>query len=182
MAVSWRISAFQKKGAWNPYFYSVFRVRAVWAKLSKKEILDTHPKRKNIFSDNWKAHFWVFLVFSCFFLFFFLCLFFLVCCFFLCFFLRATSLGPKPSLFVCFFCFFVAFCFLFGSFPFFVFNRKTLFFPFPLKGAFFGLFSVFLYLPPLTFFGLHLFCFSFSVSLLLLSFFIPSCLSSLAFF
>ena len=41
---------------------------------------------------------------------------------------------------------------------------------------------MFLFLPPLTFFGLPLFCFSFSVSLFLLSFFLPSCLSSLAFF
>ena len=36
---------------------------------------------------------------------------------------RATSLGPKPSLFV-FFCLFLCF---FVSFPFFVFNRKALF-------------------------------------------------------
>ena len=95
---------------------------------------------------------------------------------------RATSLGPKPSLFICFFffVFFVAFCFLFGSFPFFVLIELN---PvFPLKGAFFGLFSVFLFLPPLTFFGLPLFCFFFSVSLFLLSFFLPSYLSPWAFF
>ena len=40
---------------------------------------------------------------------------------------------------------------------------------------------MFLFLPPLTFFGLPLFCFSFPVSLLLLSFF-PSCFSSLVLF
>ena len=36
---------------------------------------------------------------------------------------------------------------------------------------------MFLFLSPLTFFGLPLFCFSFSVSLFFLSFFLPSCLS-----
>ena len=30
----------------KPYFYSGFRVRAFWAKLSKREILDTHPKKE----------------------------------------------------------------------------------------------------------------------------------------
>ena len=36
---------FQRKVCWNPYFYSVLGVRAFWAKLSNKEILDTHQKR-----------------------------------------------------------------------------------------------------------------------------------------
>ena len=70
-----------KKRAWNPYFHSVFRVRAFWAKLTKKGNFG-HPKKKTIFTDNWKAHFWVFLVFSCFFS-FFLFLFFLFCFVFL---------------------------------------------------------------------------------------------------
>ena len=128
---------------------------------------------------------------------------------------RATSLGPKPSLFViCFVCFLV-FCFVFlggfkgqvrwpkgpphlalnppclfflvlvfvffCSFPFFVFNRKTLFFP--LKRAFFVSFSVFLFLSPSTFFDLPPFSLSLSLSLsslfLLLAFFLPSCPSFL---
>ena len=85
MAVSWRTSAFQKKGL-KPLFYSVFRVRAFWAKLSKREILDTHLKKKKIFTDNWKAHFWVFLFFSGFFFFFSFFVFFVLL--FLCFFWR----------------------------------------------------------------------------------------------
>ena len=94
---------------------------------------------------------------------------------------RATSLGPKPSLFVFFVCFLFLFSFFFASFPFFVFNRKNL--VFPLKWAFFGLFSVFPFLSPLTFFGLPLFHFLFlCLSVLLLSVFLPSCLSFLAFF
>ena len=85
---------------------------------------------------------------------------------------------PYLFFFVCFL-FFVFF--FFASFPFFVFNRKNLFFP--LKRAFFGLFSVFPFLSPLTFFGLPLFHFLFlCLSVLLLSFFLPSCLSFLAFF
>ena len=99
---------------------------------------------------------------------------------------RATSLGPKPSLFVFFFCFlFFVFFFLFSFFllPFLslFLIEKTLFFP--LKRAFFGLFSLFPFLSPLTFFGLPLFHFLFlCLSVLLLSFFLPSCLSFLAFF
>ena len=38
---------FKKCFAETPYLYSVFWVRAFWAKLPKKEILDTHQKRKN---------------------------------------------------------------------------------------------------------------------------------------
>ena len=85
---------------------------------------------------------------------------------------RATSLGPKPSLFIYFFVF-VFFC----SFPFFAFNRKTLFFP--LKRAFFVYFLCFSFFLPQPFLTSPFFCFSFSVSLLLLSFFLPSCLSFL---
>ena len=64
----------------------------------------------------------------------------------------------------------------FCSFPFFAFNRKPCF---PPKKGIFCLFSVFLFFPPLTFLASPFFCFSFSVSLLLLSFLIPSCLSFL---
>ena len=94
---------------------------------------------------------------------------------------RATSLGPKPSLFVFFVCFiFFVFFFLLPFLSLFL-IEKNLFFP--LKRAFFGLFSVFPFLSPLTFFGLPLFHFLFlCLSVLLLSFFLPSCLSFLAFF
>ena len=127
---------------------------------------------------------------------------------------RATSLGPKPSLFFCF-CFFVVLFVFFGGFkgqvrwpkgpphlalnpPYFLFvflllfvfflvpclslllidKKKPVFFP--LEKGIFCLFSMFLFLSPLTFFGLPLFLFLFlCLSLFLLSFFLPSCLSSL---
>ena len=77
---------------------------------------------------------------------------------------RPTSLGPKPSLFFVFFVFFV-------SFPFFAFNTKNnLVFP-PEKGIF-CLFSVFLFLSPLAFFGLPLFLFLFLFLCLSLSSFL----------
>ena len=89
------------------------------------------------------------------------------------------ALNPPYLFFL--FVFFLFVFFFFASFPFFVFNRKNLFFP--IKRAFFGLFSVFPFLSPLTFFGLPLFHFLFlCLSVLLLSFFLPSCLSFLAFF
>ena len=84
------------KNGWNPYFYSVFWVRAFWAKVSKKELLKTHQKREKM-TDNWKALSLVFL--CCFFL--FLIVFFLVFLF----------------LFFVFFFFFVFFVFfVFGFF------------------------------------------------------------------
>ena len=39
---------FSTKPCWNPCFYSVFWVHAFWAKVSKKEILDTHQKMEKI--------------------------------------------------------------------------------------------------------------------------------------
>ena len=88
---------------------------------------------------------------------------------------RATSLGPKSSLFM-FFCFFCLFCFF--SFPFFASSCTK---PcFPLEKGFFlfifeclPLFLLSLFWPP------PFFYFSFSVSHLVLSFFLPSCLSFL---
>ena len=75
---------------------------------------------------------------------------------------RATSLGPKPSL--------VVFVFLF-----FLIQKETL--VFPLEKGIFCLFSVFLFLSPLAFFDLPLFLFLFPcLSLFFFSFFIPSCL------
>ena len=89
MAVLWRTSAFQKKSAWNPYFYSVFGMSAFWAKVSKKGNFEKPPKKWKKLTDNWKAIFWYFcfffgggfffLVFFCFFLF---SLFFFVFVFF----------------------------------------------------------------------------------------------------
>ena len=88
---------------------------------------------------------------------------------------RATSLGPKPSLFV-----FVV-LFFFG-FVFWLFNtKKKPCFP-PEKGIY-CLFSVFLFLSPLAFLGLPLFLFLFPcLSLFFFSFFLPSCLCFLLFF
>ena len=120
---------------------------------------------------------------------------------------RATSLGPKPSLFLffVFWGFFVLFFLLvfFGGFKgqvtwpegpphlalnppylflfsflfcFLVFNTKNLVVP-PAKGIF-CLFSVFLFLSPLAFFGLPLFLFLFlCLSLFFFSFFLSSFLS-----
>ena len=48
MAVSWRISVYQKKLAETPIFIVFFGVRTFWAKVSKKDILDTHQKRDKI--------------------------------------------------------------------------------------------------------------------------------------
>ena len=112
----------------TPIFIVFFGCALFLAKLSKREILDTHQKKKKL-TDNWKALF--FSVFLCFFVFFlcFFCYCFSPFSFF--FFVleglrvrwgevarRATPLGPKPSLliFCCFFCFlfccfFLVFCF-----------------------------------------------------------------------
>ena len=114
-----------KKRPWNPYFYSVFWVRAFWAKVSKKGNFEKPPKKKENLTDNWKAIFGVFAVFllggSFFFFFVFVFLVFLfVFCF--CVFLEGLRVrwgGPKGHLtwpltllisfflFFCFFCFFV---------------------------------------------------------------------------
>ena len=52
VAVSWRTSAFQKKGL-KPLFFIVFLGCALFGpSCQKREILDTHPKKKKIFSDN----------------------------------------------------------------------------------------------------------------------------------
>ena len=125
MAVSWRICVFQKKFAETPIFIVFFGCALFGPSCQKREILDTHPKKKKLFTDNWKAHFWVFLFFLVFFSFFVFLFFFVLFFFFWCFFWRvegscevarrATSLGPKPSLFVFLFLF-LFFCFFFGFF------------------------------------------------------------------
>ena len=115
---------------------------------------------------------------------------------------RATSLGPKPSLFLFFlvfffvflFCFFVVFLggfkgqvrwperpphlalnppYLFLCFLFFLYKKNLVF---PLEKGIFCLFSVFLFLSPLAFFGFPLFLFLFPCLSLLL-FFLYSFLS-----
>ena len=62
---------FSKMLSWNPHFYSVLGVRAFWARLSKREILDTHL---NKLSD---SIFCILLFFSPFFVVFCCFLFFL---------------------------------------------------------------------------------------------------------
>ena len=79
-------------GCWNPYFCSFFECTRFWPSCQKREILDTHQKKKTL-TDNWKALFGYFCVFL--FSFFFLCFLF-----FSFFYFRATSPDPKPSLFV----------------------------------------------------------------------------------
>ena len=70
---------FPKKRPWNPYFYSVFWVRAFWAKVSKKGNFEKPPKKRKNLTDNWKAIFWCFCCFfwggASFFFFFFVFLF-----------------------------------------------------------------------------------------------------------
>ena len=83
---------------------------------------------------------------------------------------RATSLGPKPSLFIIFLFFLVCLC----SFPFFaLYYKKNL--VFPLEKGIFGLFLSVSLCSSLAFFGLPLFQFFFlCLSLLLLLFsFLP---------
>ena len=73
---------FQKKSLLKPHVFIVFLGCALLGpSCLKREILGTHPKKKKILTDNWKAHFWVFYGFFFFFFFFFL--FFLFWCFFL---------------------------------------------------------------------------------------------------
>ena len=75
LAVSWLKNVFQKMGCWNPYFYRVFLGARFLAKLSKREILDTHQKKKKL-TDNWKAlSLWYFCVFFLFVFSFFFVLF-----------------------------------------------------------------------------------------------------------
>ena len=142
-----------KKKGLKPLFYSVLGVSVFLGQGVKKEILKNHPKRKHL-TDNWKVIFWYFCCFLFFFLFFFnifFCYFFVFVFFVLCVgsgevARRATSLGPKPSLFV-----FVVFVVLF-----FVFFGNLVF---PQKRHFLFIFSV--SLSPLAFFDLPLFLFLF---------------------
>ena len=78
MAVSWRTTAFQKKGPETPIFIVFFGFRLFGPRCPKREILKSHPKKKKILTDNWKGIFWYF---CCFFWGF---VFFLFFCFFFC--------------------------------------------------------------------------------------------------
>ena len=97
MAVSWRITSFQKKIAWNPYFYSVFGCAFSGPRCQKRQFLDTLSKKKRKF---WliteKLFFGIFVFFTFSFLVFLFVLFFVVFLF-------------------CLFCF-VFVLFLFGGF------------------------------------------------------------------
>ena len=110
MAVSWRISIFQKLACWNPYFYSVLGGRACWANLSKKG--NCAPPKQKFLAVSWKALFGgCVLVFVGFFLYFwggfvflsFLCLlliknlFFPQKCFFV-YFSVSRFVSPPPFL------------------------------------------------------------------------------------
>ena len=194
MAVSWRITVFQKLVCWNPYFYSVLGVRVFWAKFSKKGIFG-HPQKiryfwliaaKLIFFDMFFVFFVLFYFFCCF------------CCFG--FFFGGfkgqvrwpegpphLALNPPYCFFLfCFFVFvffvFFVFCFFFCFFSLLL-SEKTVF---PLKkGNFCLLLSVSLCFS-WAFFGLPLVQFLFlwlslsislSLSLFLVLFFLSSFLS-----
>ena len=117
-----------KKRPWNHYFYSVFVCALFGPSCQKRENLDTQPKKKKIFTDNWKAHFEYFLFFLVFLVFFFflgVLLFFLLCFFWG---FKGHVRWPEgpphlalnpPYLFFCFCFVFVLFCFFaffFGGF------------------------------------------------------------------
>ena len=87
-------------------------MRAYWAKLSKKEILDTHQKKETLWLIIFLVFFWYFLFFFCFLGFFF-------CCFFFRGFkgqVRWPEGLPHLALNPPYFCFFLSFCFFFGFF------------------------------------------------------------------
>ena len=110
---------FSKKRAWNPNFIVFFGCALFGPRCQKREIWKATKKNGKIWLITEKLFFGIFAVFwggaffSCFFW------FFLFALFFWCFFWRvygsgevarrATSLSPKPSLFLFFFVFFVLF-------------------------------------------------------------------------
>ena len=175
---------FSKNRPWNPYFYSVFWGARFLGQVVKKGKFWTPTQKRRKFSLITEklifGYFLCFLVFF-FFFFFFLFLFFcLFCFFFLCFFgggsgevaRRATSLGPKPSLFVFFVCFLLVFFFFLVHFLSLFLIEKPCF-P-PQKGHFFVFSQCFPFFLPSLFspppFSLSLslsLCFSFLSSFLL---------------
>ena len=129
MAVSWRTSAFQKKGPETRIFIVFFGCALSGPRCQKREILKSHPKKRKIWLTTEKlifGYFWCFFggFFFLFFLFFLLFSLFLFL--FLCFFFGGfkgqvrwpegpphLALNP-PSFF--FFVFLVVFCLLFFVF------------------------------------------------------------------
>ena len=82
---------FPKKEALKPLFlWCFFGARFLGQGVKKREILKSHPKKKNL-TDNWKAKFWVFLLF--FLGFFFSCCFFFSFVFFVSFFVFVFFFG-----------------------------------------------------------------------------------------
>ena len=171
MAVSWRTSAVQKERAWNPYFYSVFGFSLLGARCQKGNFEKRPRKNGKIWLIIEKLFFGIFAGFFGGF-------------FFFVFFFGPPHLALNPPcffgfglFFLCFFVYFFFFLFLFFWFLVFgfFFTKKNL--VFPLEKGIFCLFSVFLFLSPLAFFGLPLFLFLFlCLSLFFFSFLIPSCL------
>ena len=169
MAVSWRISLFQKCLAETPMFIVFLGARLFRSSCQKREFLDTHQKRK--MTDNWKAFWGILVVF--FFPFFLFCLFFAFFCY--CFLGFKGQMrwpeGPphlalNPPFVICLFFWF--------SFSFFAFNKKTCFAPTKRLFFFFCVSLCF----SIAFFGLPLFQVLFLCLSLVLSF-LPSCLSFL---
>ena len=168
MAVSWRKSVFQKMGCWNPYFYSVFGGALFGPSCQKRDILDTHQERKM-----WLITEKFFGVFLCLFSFCFLFFVFIVLgglCFFWGF--KGQVSWPKgpPHLALkppyCNFCLFL--------FPWLLIQKGSFS---PKTGHFCLYFSVSLCFSLAFSLASPFLIFSFSVSLLLFSFFLPSCLS-----
>ena len=62
MAVSWRITVFQKLVCWNPIFIVFWGCAFSGPSCQKKGIFGQKPKKKFL-TDNWKAHFLTFFVF-----------------------------------------------------------------------------------------------------------------------
>ena len=212
MAVSWRTSAFQKKGPETPIFIVFLGARFLGQVVKKGKFWTPSQKRRKFSLITEKLIFEYFLCFLFFSFFFFFCSFvcfvffvfsghltwplnppylffvlFLFCFFFLvfcCFFggfkgqVRwpegPPHLALNPPLFVFFCLLSFGFLFFFGSFPFFVFNRKTLFSP--QKRAFFVFFLSVSLSFSLAFFRLPLFHFLF-LCLSVFLFFLPSFLS-----
>ena len=95
-------SAFQKKKALETTIFIVFFVCTLFGpSCQKREILDTQPKKKKIFTDNWKSSFLSIFCFFLVFLFFFFSLFVFVGFVVFVFFLEGLRVmwgGPKGHL------------------------------------------------------------------------------------
>ena len=150
-----------------------------WTKLSTMGKFEPPPKHN--LADNWKARFWYFLVFLCFCLMFFLI--FPFCLFLFLFYLGwfkgqvrwpkgppHLALNPPFFLFLCVCVFFFLFFFFF--FLSLLFIEKTVV---PGKKGHVCLISSVSLCFSLAFFASPFFAVSFSVSILLFSFFLPSC-------